>query len=76
MSPIPKPKPAALPYRGLGIKPFVDLVPGGRQIFNVRGKAVLLLIEISPLHTEAAVPGFLRTMRFPVAEPSLARVVG
>jgi len=50
-----------LPYRGLGIKPFVDLLPGGRQIFNVRGKAVLLLIEISPLHTEAAVPGFLRT---------------
>ena len=50
-----------------GIQPFVDLLPGGQQIFlNVRGKAVLLLIEISPrTHGEAAVRGFLRTMRFP-----------
>ena len=32
-----------------GIAPLIDLLPGGEQIFlNVRGKAVLLLIEISP----------------------------
>jgi hypothetical protein len=50
-----------------GIKALVDLLPGGQQIFlNVRGKAVLLLIEISPrTHGEAAVRGLLRTMRFP-----------
>jgi len=50
-----------------GITPFFDLLPGGEQIFlNVRGKAVLLGIEISPrTHGEAAVRGVLRTMRFP-----------
>jgi hypothetical protein len=50
-----------------GIKPLVDLLPGGQQIFlNVRRKAVLLLIEISPrTHGEAVVRGLLRTMRFP-----------
>ena len=75
MSPIPKPKPAALPYRGLGIKPFVDLLPGGRQIFNVRGKAVLLLIEISPYTRKQPCPDSCGH-EVPVAEPSLARVVG
>ena len=50
-----------------GIAPLIDLLPGGEQIFlNVRGKAVLLLIEISPgTPGEGAVRGFLRTMRFP-----------
>ena len=50
-----------------GITPFPDLLPGGQQIFlNVRGKTMLLRIEISPrTHGEAAVRGFLRTMRFP-----------
>ena len=50
-----------------GIAPLIDLLPGGEEIFlNVRGKAVLLLIEISPgTPGEAAVRGFLRTMRFP-----------
>ena len=50
-----------------GIAPFLDLLPRGQQIFlNVRGKTVLLRIEISPrTHGEAAVRGFLRTMRFP-----------
>ena len=50
-----------------GIKPLIDLLPGGQQIFlNVRRKAVLLLIEISPrTHGEAVVRGLLRTMRFP-----------
>ena len=50
-----------------GITPFPDLLPGGQQIFlNVRGKTMLLRIEISPAtHGEAAVRGFLRTMRFP-----------
>ena len=50
-----------------GIKPLIDLRPGGQQIFlNVRGKTVLLRIEISPgTPGEAAVRGFLRTMRFP-----------
>jgi hypothetical protein len=46
---------------------LIDLLPGGRQIFlNVRGKTVLLLIEISPgTPGQAAVRGFLRTTRFP-----------
>jgi len=50
-----------------GITPLVDLLPGGELIFlNVRGKAVLLRIEISPrTHGEAPVRGVLRTMRFP-----------
>ena len=50
-----------------GIKPLVDLRPGGQQIFlNVRGKTVFLRIEISPgAPGEAAVRRFLRTMRFP-----------
>ena len=49
------------------IAPLVDLLPGGQQIFvNVRGKTVLLRIEISPrTQGEAAVRRFLRTMRFP-----------
>ena len=50
-----------------GITPLTDLLPGGQQIFvNVRGKAVLLRIEISPrTHGEAAVRGVVGTMRFP-----------
>jgi hypothetical protein len=50
-----------------GIKPLIDLLPGGQQIFlNVRGQTVLLRIEISAgTPGEAAVRGFLRTMRFP-----------
>ncbi len=50
-----------------GIRPLIDLLPGGEQIFlNVRGKTVLLRIEIAPRpQGEAAVRGFLRTMRFP-----------
>ncbi len=50
-----------------GIAPLIDLLPGGQQIFlNVRGKTVLLRIEIAPRpQGEAAVRGFLRTMRFP-----------
>ena len=50
-----------------GIAPLLDLLPGGEQIFlNVRGKAVLLRIEISPgTPGQAAVRRFLRTMRFP-----------
>ena len=49
-----------------GIKPLIDLRPGGQQIFlNVRGKTVLLRIEISARTPgEAAVRAFLRTMRF------------
>ncbi len=50
-----------------GIAPLIDLLPGGQQIFlNVRGKTVLLRIEISARTPgEATVRGFLRTMRFP-----------
>jgi hypothetical protein len=50
-----------------GIRPLIDLLPGGQQIFlKVRGKTVLLLVEISPgTQGEAAVRRFLRTMRFP-----------
>ena len=50
-----------------GITPLIDLLLGGEQIFlNVRGTTVLLLIEISPgTPGQAAVRGFLRTMRFP-----------
>ena len=50
-----------------GITPLGDLRPGGQQIFlNVRGKTVLLRVEISPgTPGQAAVRGFLRTMRFP-----------
>jgi hypothetical protein len=50
-----------------GITPLIDLLPRGEQIFlNVRGKTVLLQIEISPrTHAGPAVRGFLRTMRFP-----------
>ncbi len=50
-----------------GIAPLIDLLPDGQQIFlNVRGKTVLLRIEISPgTPGEAAVRGLLRTMRFP-----------
>ena len=50
-----------------GIAPLIDLLPGGQQIFlNVRGKAVLLRIEITPgTPGEAAVRRFLRMVRFP-----------
>ena len=50
-----------------GITPLIDLLPRGQQIFlNVRGKTVLLRVEISPgTPGEAAVRGLLRTMRFP-----------
>ena len=49
-----------------GIAPLIDLLPDGQQIFlNVRGKTVLLRIEISARTPgEAAVRAFLRTMRF------------
>ena len=51
-----------------GVTPLVDLLPDGQQIFlNVRGKTVLVQIEISPRTPgeAAAVRGILRTMRFP-----------
>jgi hypothetical protein len=47
----------------------VGLLPGGQQIFlNVRGRTVLLRIEISTRTPgeAAGVRGFLRTMRFPL----------
>lgn len=50
-----------------GIAPDIDILPGGQQIFlNVRGTTLLLRIEIFARPAgEAAVRGFLRTVRFP-----------
>jgi hypothetical protein len=51
-----------------GITPLIELLPDGQQIFiNVRGKTVLLQVDIAPRTPgeAAAVRGILRTMKFP-----------
>jgi hypothetical protein len=49
-----------------GIERYLTVLPGGQQIFlNVRGRTLLLRIEIARKADEAAVRGVLRTVRFP-----------